>query len=1159
MLSVAKSGARIVLLSLLAGASMAQQYRFRHYGIAEGLYNLAILSLAQDGEGFIWVGSEGGLYRYDGTRLRLMGAAEGLPCTTEVQALHVSQDRALWANTCSRLFRFDGQRFQVVAGVNEMLNRAQAMADGPKGSIVVATTSGLLELVPEGAHGSFTARPYPVGANHGGKTVRGIFRLGRQLWFGCENRLCVEEGGQVLEYGEEARLPADAWDGIGVDPDGTVWARSSSKLYWKSPGANSFQQERVEIGPSMYWGALTIGPDGAVMVPTDKGLAIKRDGRWTLLDESGGLSTPVTTAVLRDRQGSLWVGSAGRGLARCLGNGEWEGWTQAQGLPSNMIWNILRDKKGALWVGTGKGLARLEGQPPLRTWTSRDGLGGENVRWLGETSDGAIWAITKPGWLSRIDPTTGTVRPVRKQDGLQAETPNRALVDHAGRLWVAANTGLFRNDTPTSSYRFVLANPPDALVKGAWSVSEDKLGTLWTVGPDGLWSFKDGRWRRYLKADGLLSDHPYIVLTASDNSLWLRHRYDAGVERVDVEGDRIVRSTAIVPTGPGSVDVTAFHGFDAFGDFWRGTATGVSVLRSGLWTQYSAEDGLIWDDCNGEAFWADSDGSVWVGTSGGLAHFRPRSRRPAEPMADPILRGVEIHKSPRLVRFSFSSLNYQYEQAVRFSYRLDSGPWTETAERSVSVAGIGPGRHRLEIRSRVRYGPYSPKLALGELDVEPYWWESWWFRVLAALAAVGLVYGSVLWRHRALRRRNAALEQAVKERTAELEAERARVLKEKHRADAASEAKGQFVANMSHEIRTPLNGLLGLSNLLVGIKGPAELEETVGLIHSSGQVLLGVINDVLDFSKLEAGKVELNIAPFELRRALEQAVGLFRATALEKGLQLIADLAPDLPTWVAGDEIRLRQVVQNLVSNAVKFTPSGQIALSAQVEGREAATYLIGIEVRDTGIGIPPDRMKRLFSAFNQVDSTISRRFGGTGLGLAISKSFVELMGGSIEVQSQPGVGTTFRFAVRLSHASAPGAVIVDQSAIQDVTKLRVLLVEDNKVSQLVGLKLLRKLGVAADLAEDGAQAIAAAMRKTYDLILMDVQMPAVDGIAASREIRAQLTGGRQPFICGLSAHATRDFQELCQRAGMDEYLTKPLDYEKLRKLLVERSAQLVG
>jgi CheY-like chemotaxis protein/anti-sigma regulatory factor (Ser/Thr protein kinase) len=281
-----------------------------------------------------------------------------------------------------------------------------------------------------------------------------------------------------------------------------------------------------------------------------------------------------------------------------------------------------------------------------------------------------------------------------------------------------------------------------------------------------------------------------------------------------------------------------------------------------------------------------------------------------------------------------------------------------------------------------------------------------------------------------------------------------------------------------------------------------------------------------------------------------------RATAVKKGLRVDVDLAPDLPAWIAGDEIRLRQVIQNLISNALKFTESGEIVVSARVEVREQTSYLIRIEIRDTGIGIPPDRMTHLFTSFSQADSTISRRYGGTGLGLAISKRLVELMGGSIDVQSQPAVGTTFRFTVRLCQASAPGPVVIDRSTMQDLSKLRVLLAEDNKVNQLVGLKQLRKLGISADLAEDGAQAIAAAMRNTYDLILMDVQMPDVDGIAATRHIRANLTRDRQPFICGLSAHATTEFQELCARVGMDRYLTKPLDFEKLQELLVERSAQ---
>jgi CheY-like chemotaxis protein len=327
-----------------------------------------------------------------------------------------------------------------------------------------------------------------------------------------------------------------------------------------------------------------------------------------------------------------------------------------------------------------------------------------------------------------------------------------------------------------------------------------------------------------------------------------------------------------------------------------------------------------------------------------------------------------------------------------------------------------------------------------------------------------------------------------------------------------------------------------------------------------------VINDILDFSKVEAGKLELEITPFELRSALGDAVGLFRASAAEKGLRLHLALAPDLPGWVAGDHIRLRQVVQNLISNSLKFTHSGEIALSAAVVAQEAASqkettseeaaHCVRVEVRDTGIGIPPDKIKKLFSSFSQADASISRRYGGTGLGLAICKRLVHLMGGKIDVQSQPGQGSTFRFTVWLGRATAPAPVLLDMPPSLEVGKLRVLLVEDNKINQIVGLRLLEKLGVAADLAENGEEAVAAAERTSYDLILMDVQMPVMDGIAATHAIRTNLTGNPQPFICGLSAHATTDFQEMCLDGGMDGYLIKPLDTQKLQVVLAQRSAQ---
>jgi signal transduction histidine kinase/CheY-like chemotaxis protein len=1152
------------LIVTLPSAAHAQQYSFRQYGAAEGLQNLVVLSLAQDGDGYIWAGSEGGLYRYDGSRFRLMAAADGLPCTSEVHTLFVAADGALWANTCAQIFRFDGQRFHSIAGISAMLSGAQGMAEDAHGNVMVSTPGGMYIAEPK-KNGSYSARPYPLGPELAGMSMRGIERSGPQLWFGCGHRLCLQDGGRVSIFGPAEGLPDDAWDAIAVTADGSVWARSPSRLYRKPPGAARFVQEKLDAASSIFWGALTVSKDGLVMVPTDKGLAIRRDGAWSVIDEQRGLRTATTSAVLEDRQGSIWIALIGGGMARWLGYGEWEAWTKKQGLPSDLIWSIRRDRKGALWVGTSQGLARLEERGPPRTWTRKDGLGGDNVRWLGETSDGAMWAVVKPGSVTRIDSATGQIHLFGPAEGLPCETTHRGFIDHLDRLWVATTCGVFRSDQPSASGRFRLIAQPASLERGAWALAEDHQGTIWITNRDGLWRLSEGRWRQYRKNEGLLSDNPYIPRIGPDDALWLHHRFDAGIEKVEFSGDRIVRSTPVLPADTSSVEVTAFHDFDALGHLWRGSANGASVMAGGSWRYLTTEDGLIWNDTDGEAFWADPDGSVWIGTSGGLAHYRPpNGGLPKLEVADPVITGLEVGQKSRLARVQFSSLNYKSEQLVRFAYRLDGEVWIDAREPAVSFAGLAPGRHWLEIQARVRNGPVSAKVAVAEFRIEPKWWETWWLRSAALLLAAAAVWRLILWRHRLLLRRNRQLEYAVRQRTAELESERNKVLEEKRRADAASEAKGQFLATMSHEIRTPLNGVIGLSRLLEATPLSAEAHEMVRMICSSGDALLRVITDILDFSKVEAGKMELEVAPFHFRRALEESIGLFRSAAAEKGVRLNCEFgceqAPELPAWVAGDESRLRQVILNLISNALKFTSSGEVVLSAWVERQDEVSYCIAIEVRDTGIGMTPDQLALLFKSFHQADASINRRYGGTGLGLAISKKLVELMGGTISVESKQGEGTRFRFTLLMGHAQEPAvsdpALPSTASASRD---LRVLVAEDNAVNQMVILKLLAKLGVKADLAVNGSQAIAAVGKNHYDLVLMDVQMPEVDGLAATREIRGRPALEHQPLIFGLTAHATTEYRDICLGAGMDGYLTKPLDPKKLRSLIEELATQPAG
>jgi ligand-binding sensor domain-containing protein len=244
--------------------------------------------LAQDGAGYIWAGSEGGLYRYDGTRFRLMAATEGLPCASEVHTSHVGSDGALWANACSQIFRFDGQLFHPIHGITGTLSSPQGMANAADGHVVIATPSGLFDVARQ-ADGSFSTVPHPLDSRLAGKSMRGVARNGSQLWFGCAQELCVEEGGRVAIFGPSEGLPRDAWDAISITPDGSVWTRSPSELSRKPPGEARLIRERPELASSIFFGALSQGRDGSILVPTDEGLAVRRGENWILVDERRGL------------------------------------------------------------------------------------------------------------------------------------------------------------------------------------------------------------------------------------------------------------------------------------------------------------------------------------------------------------------------------------------------------------------------------------------------------------------------------------------------------------------------------------------------------------------------------------------------------------------------------------------------------------------------------------------------------------------------------------------------------------------------------------------------------------------------------------------------------------------------------------------------------
>jgi signal transduction histidine kinase/ligand-binding sensor domain-containing protein/DNA-binding response OmpR family regulator len=1128
--------------------------------------------------------------------------SNGLPHDS-VRVIAQTTDGYLWFATVDGLARFDGVNFTVFNGSNTPLLKQSpmtALLAGPDGGLWMATlNNGLLRY----RKGGFEKIPIPCLPSGSIRSLL-VDRRGA-MWIGADGGLVRLEGGQcanVFKGSYETNVHV-----LLEYPAGTIWAGANNGLHRFAGGVETVFTTKDGLPDNSVWG-LAAGEGGALWVGTHNGgLSEYRQESFHAFDRRGGSKQTSITALHSDRDGALWIGTDGGGVGR-LFDGKLTSYQTRDGLSNQVVRCLYEDSEGSVWIGTaGGGINRFkEYRATMRTM--REGLPSDSIRSVQQDSSGDIWLGTTNG-IARLR-TSGGLTVYDSKSGLSRDLMWPVIRDRQNNLWAGSEEGLvqrFRREPNGRADREWKFKPPIRLL------FEQRNGAVWAGTADGLVRFQGDSVTVYGKAEGLTTVPVYAMAEGPDGAVWIGtgggvQRFDDGkfgpllvrpkgrqtvsCLHVDTAG----RVWALTSSGLNRIQGTHLTAYteaqgmpesnlnwvleDDGGHLWFAGRNGLlRVARADLDAVAEGRKRAVQPQAIGvadgmrgtsefsfgttPAAWKGRDNKLYFTTYGGLLEIDPArfaTSRAAPPVLlervtddrqIPVTAGGWIRAGGNL-EFHYTALSFLFPEFIQFRYRLEGfdTDWVEAGNRRAAYyTNLPPGTYRFRVEARNAGGAWSESGPSFPLEARPRFYQTFWFAALCVAAVCAAGAGFYRLRMRALRQNERRLTQRVEQRTAELRREIEVRQRAEEAAKAASRAKSEFLANMSHEIRTPMNGVLGATELLLDGETVPEKRAYLGMVKNSGESLLSIINDILDFSKIEAGKLDIDLVDFDLHALLDQVMKSFSLSAGQKGLELICQLQ-DVPAMVVGDPTRLRQVFTNLLGNALKFTAEGEIAVQAEIANQDASATTVHFSVRDTGIGIPKEKQQQIFEAFAQADGSTTRKFGGTGLGLTVSARLVEMMGGQLCVESEPGRGSIFHFTARLGISNQRGAQPVERS-LKDVP---VLIVDDNATNLLVLQKTLELWGMRVR-AESGAQAAlafaeaTAAAGEPLPLVITDAHMPEQDGFDLVRRLR-QATEPAGPAIVMLTSASERGDSARCRDLGLTAHLTKPVSPWDLRQLI---------
>lgn len=1138
------------------------QSQYRLLGIQDGLPNQKVHAIDQDRDGFLWIGTNDGLARYDGSSFKVFrhvpGDGSALPGNA-VLMVHADAGNRLWLSVEGfGLYRMDAARDGFIP---------VALLDGPEPVLDIwAITSDKDGSVWVGTFGS------------------GLFRL-------------QPEGGvqQFKPNAGAAGLPDENVLALAHDTGGTLWIATSSGIVLRRDG--KFQAFDNDLLLSKVVVNLLPDLQGGMWLGTQAGLQrFSADGVLETPAWADGLSNAQIMGLLHERDGTpLFV--AGKGINRLHAGGV------TQLFPERTFISAFRDRDGGFWFGSDEGLLRQpEAWRFFKTYSTQGNGGGlrnrrpTNYQML---ADGSALVVGESGFLDRFRPDTGEVQPVdiKTQDGMPLRL-SAVHRDRQGSIWLGGRAQLLRLDSSGAPPKtWSTGSPVDPTLLGpARHILQTSDGLIWIafygggiqardeqgrvmhnvtlksgqglrypdaeslfIGPDDqLWlAGGEGllRWRaqhkRFEPVSGAPDSRVFSAFRAGNGVLWLGGLGVLESYQWDAAGERLNRKLALSgDDGLPAVEINGI-GADTDGVLWLTTARGLLRFdpRSGRVRTFGIHDGLVSQEFDLQPPYLGPDGRGFALSKAGLVTFNPGAMAA---LATPLrlrLERVSVRRQEDEVELAFDrevllqhgdrdlgidALLMDFDDASLHRYRSRlSGfdpDWVEMGSSGRRVFSKLPaGRYRLDIIGAGAEGEWSEPVRL-QIRVMPPFWKSSWAILAYAVAAILVLFAGIAFFRRRLKNRH---EQ-------ELERQQREIIKN------SSEAKSQFLANLGHEIRTPMTGVLGMTELLMAGELAEKPKSQVLAIQKAGEHLLRLMNDALDLSKIEAGQFELDIQPFVLAAMLDEVAALLSPAAAKKGLAFDVVVDEGLSERYLGDCGRIRQILFNLGSNAVKFTAHGAIAVKAQRLWPKG----ILLSVSDTGPGMDEAQQARLFQRFVQADGIVTaRQFGGSGLGLAISREFALLMDGDIQINSGPGKGSTFSVSLPLDPAPPAGP----ESGTERVADLavahgrRILLVEDDETIVSVLREMMTANGHAVTVAGNALQALAETARMRFDAVICDLDLPGMSGLDLVRIWRGQ---GMDAPVLALTARTQSDAEKLCLQAGMDAFLRKPVSGRQLQQAI---------